>query len=89
MNEHWLTRRTSIKRLWILFIVMLAGTVLAEIWIPNKPHFEIEGLFAFNALYGFLACGAMILVAKALGLLIKRPDTYYDERDERKGRTDD
>lgn len=80
MDEHWLTRPGSIKRLWIIFGAVLALTVLAELWISNDPHFEMERLFAFNALYGFLACAAMILVAKALGLLLKRPDTYYEER---------
>lgn len=84
MDDHWLTRPTTIRKLWVVFIALLAATVLAEIWIPNAAHFELERLFAFNALYGFLACAAMILGAKALGLLIKRPDTYYEgrERDE-------
>ena len=44
------------------------------------PHFAIESVFGFNAWFGFLACAAMIVVAKALALLLKRPDTYYDER---------
>jgi hypothetical protein len=77
MDDHWLTRPATIKRLWFIFGVILAATVLVELWIPNKPHFELERVFAFNALYGFLACGVMILVAKALGLWLKRPDTYY------------
>ena len=44
------------------------------------PHFEIERLFGFNAAYGFLVCAAMILAAKLVGALLKRPDSYYDER---------
>ena len=51
--------------------------MLVELWITSEPHFEIERVFAFNALYGFLACAVMILAAKALGLWLKRPDTYY------------
>ena len=77
MDDHWLTRPATIKRLWFVFGVILAATVLAELWIPSEPHFEIERVFAFNALYGFLACAVMILAAKALGLWLKRPDTYY------------
>ena len=42
------------------------------------PHFEIESWFAFHAWYGFLVCIAMIAFAKALALVLKRPDTYYD-----------
>lgn len=80
MDDHWLTRASTIKRLWLVFGVVLAATVMAQVWIPNEPHFEVERVFAFNALYGFLACAVMILAAKGLGLLLKRPDTYYDDR---------
>ena len=79
MSEHWLTRASTIRRLWQLFIVILALTVLAEFAIEPHPHFAVERIFAGYAIYGFVACAALILVAKALGLLIKRPDTYYDE----------
>jgi hypothetical protein len=65
--------------LWRIFIAVLALTVAAEFFIQTHPHFAVERLFAFNALYGFLACAALILVAKGIGLLVKRKDDYYDE----------
>ena len=67
------------RRLWQLFIVILAVTVAAQPFVEWHPHFAVERFFAFNALYGFLACGALILVAKAIGFLVKRPEDYYDE----------
>ena len=79
-DDHWLTRPSTIRLLWIVFIAVLALTVAAGISFTEEPHFEIERLFAFNAIYGFLVCAAMILGAKALGLLLKRRDTYYEER---------
>lgn len=80
MDEHWLVRPATLKRLWIVFGAVLAATVLAELAFPHEPHFAVERLFAFYALYGFGACAAMILAAKALGALLKRPDTHYEER---------
>lgn len=79
-DDHWLTRPATIKLLWGAFGAILALTVLAQFWMAEEPHFDIEGLFAFNAIYGFLVCAAMILAAKGLGVLLKRPDTYYEER---------
>jgi len=79
-DDHWLTRPSTIRLLWVVFIAILAFTVLAGIWFPGEPHFDIERLFAFNAVYGFLVCAAMILGAKVLGVLLKRRDTYYEER---------
>ena len=69
----------EIRGLWTGFIAVLALTVAAELFIDPHPHFDIERLFAFNAFYGFLACAALILVAKAIGLALKRRDDYYDE----------
>jgi hypothetical protein len=80
--EHWLDDKRNIKLLWRGFLVILALSVLAEAFVDLHPRFEIERWFGFHAGYGFLACLAMILVAKGLGLLLKRPDRYYadDER---------
>jgi hypothetical protein len=66
-----------IRRLWQVFAAVLAVTVAAGLLVEPHGHFAIERLFAFNALYGFLACAALILIAKALGLLLKRRDDYY------------
>ena len=79
MSDHWLTRPRTVRRLWQAFIAILALTVLAELAIEAHPHFAVERLFGFNALYGFLACAVLILLAKGIGLVVKRPDTYYDD----------
>jgi hypothetical protein len=78
-DDHWLARPATIRRLWQVFIVVLAATVLAGLAIEAHPHFEVEKLFGFNALYGFLACAALIVFAKGLGFLIKRKDDYYGD----------
>lgn len=78
MKQNWFYRKSSIKKLWVGTVVVLTLTVIAEFFVKLHPHFEIEALFGFHALYGFLACVAMILFAKVLGFLIKRKDDYYD-----------
>lgn len=82
MKPHWLDDPRNVQRLWRLFLAVLAIMVLAELVIALHPHFEVEALFGFHAWHGFLACAAMILVAKGLGLLLKRSDTYYGADDE-------
>jgi hypothetical protein len=77
-DKHWLVRARTIRLLWIVQIVVLALTVLAQFVMPVKGHFEFDGSFGFNAWFGFLACAAMILFAKLLGMFLKRNDTYYD-----------
>ncbi|MBX9811141.1 MAG: hypothetical protein K2Y16_05950 [Burkholderiales bacterium] len=82
MQQHWLTRPDTIRKLWRVFIAVLAVTVAAEFFIEHEAHFGIDGAFGFNAWYGFTTCAAMIVVAKLIGLVLKRPDTYYGERDD-------
>ncbi|MCM2326351.1 MAG: hypothetical protein NDI88_00530 [Lysobacter sp.] len=75
---HWLMRPRTIRGLWIGFIAVLAATVAAGFAVDLHPHFEVERWPAFFALYGFLACVAMVVASKLLGFLLKRGDTYYD-----------
>lgn len=76
-SEHWLDRPRNVARLWRGFLVVLVLIVVAGFFVPLHPHFAIEAVFGFNAGFGFLACAAMIVVAKALAMLLRRPDSYY------------
>jgi hypothetical protein len=80
-RKHWLDDPRHVRLLWRAFIGVLALTVLAEAFVALHPAFGVESLFGFNAWFGFLACIAMIVLARALALWLKRPDTYYDDRD--------
>lgn len=75
---HWLMRPKTIRGLWVAFLAVLAATVAAGFVVDMHPHFAIEGWPAFFAIVGFLACAAMVIGAKFLGMLLKREDTYYD-----------
>lgn len=75
---HWLVRPKTIRRLWVAFVAVLAATVAAGLVVDMHPHFEAERWPAFFAVYGFLACVAMVAGSKLLGALLKREDTYYD-----------
>lgn len=67
----------TVRRLWASFIAVLVLTVAAEAFVDHEPGFAIERLFGWNAVFGFLSCAALILAARALGLLLKRRDDYY------------
>ncbi len=77
-DRHWLDEPRNVRLLWRLFIGILALTVVAGWLVDLHPHFAVDALFGFHAWYGLVACAAMIVVAKALGVAVKRPDTYYE-----------
>ena len=75
---HWLVRSSTIRKLWIGFSIVLALVVLAQTVIYVKAYFGFDAWFGFGAVYGFGSCLLMVLVAKLLGVLLKRPENYYD-----------
>jgi hypothetical protein len=78
MDDHWLTRESTIKRLWGAFAIMLVIIVLLDLVIDHHAYFGLDGTFGFGAWFGFLSCVVLIVGAKGLGSVLKRPDTYYD-----------
>lgn len=76
---HWLVRPSTIRKLWIGSSIILALTVLAQTVIYVKGYFGVDAWFGFGAVYGFVSCLLMVLVAKLLGFVLKRPENYYDE----------
>ena len=77
-GDYWLVRPRTIRMLWIAFIVILAATVLADLFIDHHAEFGIAGTLGFYAWYGFLSCVVLIFVSRAFGFFLKRPDDYYD-----------
>ena len=78
MKQHWLVRPSTIRLLWIVFLIILAVTLVAGLFMDVHAVFRLDGSFAFSAWYGFLSCIGMVIFAKLLGRLLQRKDTYYD-----------
>lgn len=77
-RRHWLTRPKTIRGLWWGGSVLLAIVTLADLVVHGHAVFGIDGTFGFYSWYGLATCALMVVVAKALGVLLKREDTYYE-----------
>lgn len=78
-RKHWLVRPSSIRKLWWIFSGILTLSVVAQVLVHVHAYFSVDGWFGFYAAFGFISCVAMVIFAKVLGFLVKRPDDYYDE----------
>jgi len=69
-----------VKKLWILFSIVLIATLIAEVYYMH-PHakFEIANTPFFHAIFGFGSCAAIVIVSKVLGIFLKRKEDYYKE----------
>ncbi len=79
VDDAWLARPSSIRLLWRVFAVVLVLSVAAQLLFKVKGYFGIDGWFGFGAVFGFASCVLMVLVAKVLGAVLKRPEDYYDD----------
>ena len=79
MNGNRLFKPHTIRILRVVFALLLLLSVVAEAFIHTHARFGIDGGFGFHAWFGGAACIAMIAIARLLGLLLKRRDTYYDD----------
>ena len=78
-DDHWLAHPSTIRLLWRVFAAVLVLLVAAQAVIPVKGYFRVDGWFGFGAAYGFLSCLLMVVVAKVLGVFLKRDEGYYEE----------
>jgi fumarate reductase subunit D len=83
-QTHWLYRKQNRSKLWLAQFVILALALLPGLFIHHHAHFpgtdfRLDASVGFYAWYGFATCGAMVILAKVLGIFLKRPDDYYDD----------
>jgi len=76
-KDSLLTRPSSVCLLRRIFWAVLLLTIVLQLVITIKGYFGIDGWVGFGAVYGFLSCVVMVLVAKVLGYLLKRDESYY------------
>jgi uncharacterized membrane protein YhdT len=60
-------------------IAALAVLVMLDLVVKHYRYFAIDGTFGFAAWFGALACAALILLALAIGSLLRRPEGTYDD----------
>jgi hypothetical protein len=62
-----------------LAVLALAEAVAPRFLYREPAHFAFEDWPAFDSIYGFLSCAAIILASKLLGKRwLMRPENYYD-----------
>jgi hypothetical protein len=69
----------NIKKMLRIFYVICGLLVAAEIIVHRHIYHDWENIPAFYAIYGFVGCVVLVIVAKAMRKVIMRGEDYYDE----------
>ena len=76
----WFTKTKHANKIFLGLAVLCFMLFVADFTYHKHGHFHIEEIPGFYGAYGFFMFTALILVAKALRLLIKRPENYYGDK---------
>lgn len=75
----------AFRRALVGALVIVAAVSAIAGFLPqfqkDHPHFSVEGMGAFFAVYGFVAFSFIVLVGQHLRKLVARKEDYYDERE--------
>lgn len=77
-KRYWLDDRGNVDRLVRTFYVVCAVLIVIDVFVPKHGPFAIEHIFGFYAWFGFVACIALVLIAKQLRRVLMRSEGYYD-----------
>ena len=69
----------NVDRLLRHFYVICMLLVIVDFFVHRHIYMDWENIPAFYAIYGFVACVALVLMAKVLRKGVMRKEDYYDE----------
>ena len=78
-KTHLFDNPRNVERLLNGFYVICILLVIADFIIHRHTTMAWEKIPAFYAIYGFIACVVLVIVAKLMRKVVMRPENYYDE----------
>jgi hypothetical protein len=73
----WVDGKKNIDRLVYGLYALCTILFAADFFYHKHVEFGIEKIPGFYAIYGFVMCAALVICAKALRVILKRPEDYY------------
>lgn len=78
-KKHIFDDPKNVTRLLTGFYAVCALLVVADFIIHRHITVDWEKIPAFYAIYGFVACVVLVILAKVMRKGVMRSETYYDE----------
>ena len=62
------------------FVSLCVGLFIIDFFVKRYIYFEVEGLYNFYSIYGFVMFSIIIFGSRFLRFLLGRPENYYDKK---------
>ena len=73
-------KTNRLKAILIVFGVLCVGLFIIDFFVERYTYFDIEGLYNFYSIYGFVMFSIIIFGSRFLRFLLGRPENYYDKK---------
>lgn len=78
-RRYWLDDPRNIRKIVFGLVACSALAFLCSALYESHGGFGIQAWFGFYGIFGFIACVALVMIAKGLRRLLMRPETYYND----------
>ena len=78
-KEYYFDKPENVSFVLRIFYAICGCLVVADIFIHRHVIHSWEDIFGFYAIYGFVACVALVRIATQMRKIIMRDEDYYDE----------
>ena len=73
-------KNKRLRAVLIAFIVLCGSLFVIDFFVERYTYFEVEGLFNFYSIYGFLMFSVIIFGSRFLRFILGRPENFYDKK---------
>jgi hypothetical protein len=78
-SDGWFDKPENVKKMLKVFYVSCGLLVLVDFFVHRHIYHDWENIPAFYAIYGFIGCVVLVLIATEMRKFLMRGEDYYDE----------
>lgn len=82
-------KEKNVKIILNSFYAICALLVLLDFVVHRHIYVDFEKIPAFYAIYGFVACVLLVVLAKLMRVVLMRPEDYYDDKSDEQTETEE
>ena len=78
-EQGYFDKPENIQKMLKVFYVICALLVVVDFVVHRHIYHDWENIPAFYAIYGFVGCVVLVVIAKKMRTFLMRGEDYYDE----------
>ena len=73
-------KKSRLRAVLIAFMTLCGILFIIDFFVKRYTYFEVEGLYNFYSIYGFIMFSIIIFGSRVLRFLLGRPENFYDKK---------